>query len=303
MSVRHALTNRGFNEAQTLRLISTAQLNDVLGASVAPDKAVAVKNPLSEDHTTLRPSLVPGLLATVALNIRHGLHRLRFFEIGRVFLMNPNGTSREEERLALVLSGPAEASSWRAKESAPVDIFSLRGILESLPGISGQFLELVPKPLNGWLLSAEVKRGSKTLGWVAQVHPSRARQLDARHPVYVAELAMSALQQGAQSVVKFSELQRFPSITRDVALEVPADLPSAKIAAFFAAQKEPLFVGAEVFDVFSDATGEKLPADKKSTAWSLTYRTSERTLAASEVDEAHQRILKALLGTLPATIR
>jgi phenylalanyl-tRNA synthetase beta chain len=303
MSVRDALTNRDVNEAQTLRLISTAQLTDVLGASITPEKTVAPKNPLSEDLTTLRPSLVPGLLATVALNIRHGLHRLRFFEIGRVFLMNPNGTSREEERLGLVLSGPAQASSWHAKESAPVDIFALRGILESLPGVAGQFLELVPKPLDGWLLSAEVKRGSKTLGWIAQVHPSRARQIDARHPVYVAELAMSALQQGAQSVVKFTELQRFPSVTRDVALEVPADLPSAKIAAFFAAQKEPLFAGAEMFDLFSDATGQKLPADKKSTAWSLTYRATERTLAASEVDEAHQRILKSLLGALPATIR
>jgi phenylalanyl-tRNA synthetase beta chain len=114
---------------------------------------------------------------------------------------------------------------------------------------------------------------------------------------------LSALQQGAQTVAKFTELQRFPSITRDVALEVPADLPSAKIAAFFASQKEPLFAGAEVFDVFADATGKTLQPDKKSTAWSLTYRAPDRTLAASEVDEAHQRILKALLGALPATIR
>jgi phenylalanyl-tRNA synthetase beta chain len=303
MSVRQALTNRGVNEAQTLRLISATQLGDVLGAKVAPDKAVAVKNPLSEDHTTLRPSLIPGMIGTAALNIRQGLHRLRFFEIGRVFLMNPNGTSREEERLALLVSGPLETSSWHANESAAADLFALRGIIESLPGISGQFLELVPKPLDGWLLSAEVKRGSKTLGWVAQVHPARSRQLDARHPIYVAELSMSAVQQGAQASAKFTELQRFPTMTRDVALEVPVDLPSAKIAAFFASQKDPLFVGAEVFDVFSDATGKKLPADKKSTAWTLTYRHSERTLSASEVDEAHQRILKALLGTLPATIR
>ena len=77
MSLRHALTNRGVNEAQTLRLISATQLADVLGAKVEPGKAVAVKNPLSEDHTTLRPSLVPGLIATAALNIRHGQQRLR----------------------------------------------------------------------------------------------------------------------------------------------------------------------------------------------------------------------------------
>lgn len=303
MNLRQALTQRGCNEAQTLRLISNAQLGDVLGAKVAPDKAVAVKNPLSEDHIVLRPSLVPGLLATAALNIRQGLHHLRFFEIGRVFLMNPNGSSREEERIAILLSGPESATSWHAKESAAVDIYTLRGLLEALPGLAGQTLDLVPKSFDGWLLGAEVKRGSKTLGTIAQVHPARARQMDARHPVYVAELALSALQQGAQSVAKFTELQRFPSMTRDVALEVPADLPSAKIAAFFASQKEPLLAGAEVFDVFADPSGQKLAADKKSTAWSLTYRAADRTLAASEVDEAHQRILKALLGTLPATIR
>ncbi|MFZ4764137.1 MAG: phenylalanine--tRNA ligase subunit beta [Roseimicrobium sp.] len=303
MTLRQALTHRGLNEVQTLRLISASQLPDVLGAKVEPGKAVAVKNPLSEDHTTLRPSLVPGLLATAALNIRHGLQRLRFFELGRVFLMNPNGSSREEERLALLLSGPSDATSWHAKESPAEDVFALRGLVEALPGMAGQPLDLVPKPLDGWLLSAEIKRGSKTLGWVAQVHPARARALDARHPIYVAELALSALQQGTQGVVKFTELQRFPTITRDVALEVPADLPSTKIAAFFASQKEPLLASAEVFDVFADASGQKLASDKKSTAWSLTYRAPDRTLAAPEVDETHARIIKALLGTLPATIR
>jgi phenylalanyl-tRNA synthetase beta chain len=303
MSLRQALVHRGCFEAQTLRLISSAQMTDVLGQPVKADKAVVVKNPLSEDHNTLRPSVIPGLLATAALNIRHGQSRLRFFELGRVFLMNPNGSSREEERLGVLLSGPAESTSWAIKETHTCTLFDLRGLLESLPGLAGQSLELVPKPLEGWLLSAEIKRGSKTLGWIAQLHPARARELDARHPVYVAELALSALQQGAPSAVKFSELQRFPSITRDVALEVPADLPYAKIAAFFAAQKEPLLTNAEVFDVFSDATGAKLASDKKSVAWSLTYLAPDRTLESKEVDEVHDRLLKALVGTLPATLR
>ncbi len=303
MTVRHALVERGCFEAQTLRLIAADQLADVLGQPLTPEKTVAVKNPLSEDHTLLRPSLIPGLLATAALNIRQGLERLRFFETGRVFLLNPNGTSREEERVALLLSGPADAAGWAQKESPAVDLFHLRGLLETLPGIAGHGLDLVPKPLEGWLLSAEVKRGSKTLGWAAQVHPARARVLDARHPVFVAELALSALQQGAQGVAKFTGLQRYPSITRDVALEVPADLPSAKIAAFFASQKEPLLAGAEVFDVFADPSGQKLASDKKSVAWSLTYRAADRTLESKEVDEAHSRVLKALVGTLPATIR
>lgn len=303
MGLRHALVERGYFEAQTLRLIATEQLADVLGQPIPPEKAVAVRNPLSEDHTTLRPSIIPGLLATAALNIRQGLERLRFFEVGRVFLLNPNGTNREEERVAILVSGPVDASSWAQQESNAADLFHLRGLLETLPGIAGSTVDLAPKPLEGWLLSAEVKRGSKTLGWVAQVHPARARAMDARHAVYVAELSLSALQQGAQGTAKFTGLQRYPSITRDVALEVPADLPSAKIAAFFASQKEPLLAGAEVFDVFADPSGQKLASDKKSVAWSLTYRAADRTLESKEVDEAHSRVLKALVGTLPATIR
>ncbi len=305
MLLRYALVDRGWFEAQTLRLISPTQLCDVLGHPIATDKAVAVKNPLSEDHVILRPSIVPGLISTAALNIRQGQARLRFFEIGRVFISNQNGSSREEERIALLLSGPSQASSWHAKESPGANIFDLRGALDALPGIAGASLELVPKPLDGWLLSAEVKRGSKTLGWIAQLHPSRAREIDARHPVYVAELSLSALQQGAQGVTKFSDLPRFPGITRDVALEVPADLPNAKLSEFFIAQqkKEPLLLNAEVFDVFADPSGVKLESDKKSLAWSLTYRSPDRTLESKEVDEAHSRVLQALLGTLPATIR
>lgn len=307
MNVRQALINRGFHEAQTLRLISNAQLSDVLGAVKTPKtpspNAVAVKNPLSEDHTVLRPSLIPGLLSVAELNIRQGLQNLRFFETGRVFILNPNGSSREEERLALLVSGPAHASTWNAKTAPVADIHTLRGVLDVLPGLAGQSFDLITKPLEGWLLSAEIKRGSKTLGWIAQVAPAKARQIDARHPIYVAEIAISALQQGVTGAVKFSELPKFPAIKRDVAFEVPADFPNAKVAAFFASQKEPLLVGYEIFDVFTDPTGTKLAADKKSVAWSLTYRSSERTLESKEVEEAHQRILKSLLGTLPASIR
>ena len=116
---------------------------------------------------------------------------------------------------------------------------------------------------------------------------------------------MAALQQGAQGVAKFTELPRFPSITRDVAFELPADVPHAKIAEFFTAQqkKEALLVGAELFDVFADPTGQKLASDRKSVAWSLTYRSPERTLETKEVDEVHARVLQALVGTLPASIR
>ena len=262
-----------------------------------------VKNPLSEDHTTLRPSIVPGLIATAALNIRQGTQRLRFFEIGRIFLKLPNGQTREDERIAILISGPVSPSSWHGREPQAASVHDLRGIIEQLPGLNGQSIELKKTADNDtFLLSNELKANNKGIGWIAQLHPSRARAIDARHPVYVAELIVSTLR-GTSTIAKFEELPRFPAITRDVAMEVPADLPHQQVATFFAGQKEPLLIKAEVFDVFTDATGTKLAKDRKSIAWSLTYRASDRTLETNEVELAHGRILAAIPKALPATIR
>ena len=302
MQLRLALANRGYHEAQTLRLISTAQIGDSLGHANPTSVSVALKNPLSEDHTTLRPSLIPGLLSTAALNIRQGAQRLRFFESGRVFLKLPNGQTREEDRISILLSGPAATSSWHGKEPKAVDAFDLRGLIESLPGVTT--LEVKPLADNGsFLLHHELKAGNRVLGWIAQLHPARARQIDARHPVYVAELLLSALRQGSSGPAKFEDLPRFPAVTRDVAFELPADLANTKVNTFFNGIKEPLLMKTELFDVFADPTGAKLPADRKSLAWTLTYRSADKTLETAEVDAAHARILAALEKALPATIR
>lgn len=302
MQLRQALANRGYHEAQTLRLISTAQIQDSLGNPNPAAVSVALKNPLSEDHTTLRPSLIPGLLATAELNIRQGAQRLRFFESGRIFLKLPNGQTREEDRLAILLSGPVATSSWHGREPQAADIFDLRGLVEALPGVTA--LEVKPLADNGsFLLHHELKAGNRVLGWIAQVHPARARKLDARHPVYVVELLLSALRQGSTGPAKFEDLPRYPAVTRDVAFELPADVPNTKARTFFAGVKEPLLVKVELFDVFADPSGVKMAADRKSTAWTLTYRSADKTLETAEVDAAHARILAALEKALPATIR
>lgn len=302
MQLRHALVHRGFNEAQTLRLISTPQIDDALGNPHGAVGAAALKNPLSEDHTTLRPSIVPGLIASAALNIRQGASRLRLFELGRVFLKLPNGQVREEERLSILLSGPVSPSSWHGRETKAADVYDLRGVVESLPGVTA--LELKALKDNGtFLLHSELKIGNRVLGWIAQLHPARARQIDARQPVYVVELLLSALRQGSTGPAKFTDLPRFPAMTRDVAFELPADVSNAKVSAFFTSIKEPLLMKSELFDVFADPTGTKLAKDRKSTAWTLTYRAPDKTLETAEVDATHARILAALQKALPVTVR
>lgn len=306
MALRSALANRGFHEAQTLRLISTAQLSDTLGAIPAKGldtAAVPVKNPLSEDHTHLRPSIVPGLIATAALNIRQGAAQLRFFEAGRVFLALPKNNTREEERIAILLSGPIAPSSWHAREPQAASLYDLLGVIENLVGHA---VTIEPKPIEntpGFLLTSELRNGNRNLGWIAQLHPSRARDIDARHPVYIAELLPSALRQLQSGPAKFEDLPRFPAISRDIALECPQDLTHAQVLAALEKAKQPLLQKIDLFDQFRDPTGQKLPTDRKSLAYTLTYRAPDRTLETAEVDTAHQTLLTTLEKALPVTLR
>ncbi len=202
----------------------------------------------------------------------------------------------------MLISGPVSPTSWHGREPQAADIHELVGQIQNLTRTP---LEVRPAKENSanFLLTSELRAGNRILGWIAQMHPARAREINARHPVYVAELLLSALRQGSTGPTKFEELPRFPGMTRDVAMEVPADLPHAKVAAFFATQKHPLFVGAEVFDVFADPSGTKMAKDRKSIAWTLTYRSAEKTLETAEVDAAHTAILTALEKSLPATVR
>ncbi len=99
------------------------------------------------------------------------------------------------------------------------------------------------------------------------------------------------------------DLPQFPGSSRDAAMEAPATMPNADIEKAVKKLSEPLLVSATCFDVFSDPTGEKLPADRKSIAYSFLYRAADRTLKSEEVDAAHAKLLAHLTKTLPVSFR
>jgi phenylalanyl-tRNA synthetase beta chain len=100
-----------------------------------------------------------------------------------------------------------------------------------------------------------------------------------------------------------ADLPQFPGSSRDVAMELPLDLPAAEIEDSLAKFKDPLLVSARCISLFSDPSGEKMPADKKSVAYTLLYRSPERTLKGKDVDQAHQALLDHLTQSLPVTFR
>lgn len=301
MSLRHRLVGQGLFEAQTIKLISTAQVEDALGTTPQLLPVLPLRNPLSDDHTTMRPSLLPGLLAVAERNIRMGTNSLRFFETGTVFARTPDGKAIEKDALALLLAGPVSPAAWNRQTPAVADPSELRAVLEALcPGVP---VKLKPVPNARLLLAAQILVNGKPVGLCGRLQPARVRAMDGRHAVYAAEIDTALLLKALTREVKFDELPRFPGISRDIALEVPADLPNGKLEDFFSTRKEPLLTGATLFDVFADPTGQKIAADKKSLAYTLTYRDSGKTLSNAEVDAAHHKVVAELLKAHPVTVR
>ncbi len=292
MDLRRTLRGHGLHEARTLTLVAERALAFYFGNSAVR----CVRNPLSEEQAVLRPSLIPGLLDALARNARAGERSVRLFEIGRVF--SADG-AEERTHLAFILSGPLDAVTWRGGVSRAADFFDAKGLLGSVLGD----LVFQSSENSALALAATIEGDGVATGHAGQLWPNAARELDMQTPVVFAEIDLTSWLSSEAKPARFRETARFPAVTRDIALVAPAGLSHAAISSVLKSADEPLLSGVELFDLFTDPTGEKVPADKKSLAWSLTYRAPDRTLTADEVNAVHARLKQRLTGELEVQLR
>ncbi len=311
LAVKKHLAALGLYETQTMKLIAhdatdntIAKISDGLPLRpLVEGDVIQVKLPLSEDHAIMRPSLVPGLVATAARNIRQGAKSLRFFEIGKQFRNAGGGKAKdlEAESLALLISGDRAPSNWANKRPSIYDLFDLKAIISGL--LPNATIQLKLRERDGFILSADVLADDKPCGVFAQLSPSRCRELDSTSPIYVAELDIKKLQQLSTGVMKVIELAQFPGSSRDAAMEASVTLTNTQVEQAIKKHNESLLVSYHCFDVFTDPSGEKLAADKKSIAYSFHYRSPQKTLKSKEVDAAHRGLLDHLEKTLGVSYR
>ena len=313
MSLRSTLSAVGFYETQTIKLIAesstdltVAQMDTALALRPLQDgDVIRVALPLSEDHAVMRPSLTPGLVASAARNIRQGAKSLRFFEIGRQFRNVGGGkaTDLEADSLAMLLGGERRPSSWSVQAGCQgrIDAFDTKAAIEAL--MPNKEIQFVQRQRDGFIIAADIQCGGKPIGVFAQLSPAKCRDLGIDTPIYLVELDLKKCQQLSEGIKQVDELPQFPGSSRDAAMEAPAELANAEIEKVLKKHNERLLVSSACFDVFQDPTGTKLPADKKSIAYTFHYRSPERTLKAKEVDEAHQKLLDGLQKALPVSYR
>src|ERR1700737_1897661 len=285
--LRMTLVARGFDEARTSKLLPREAVS--LGES-----AIELKNPLSEDHVALRPSLIPGLLGVLGRNVRAGAERVAIFELGRVFI--PPGGKEEKKLGILVWGNAASAHDWRTQTKRRLDFFDLKGALDSLglPRMSLRRTQHVDLAMAAENLSA-----NRVVGLVGQLSAARASAVDAPGAVFIAEVDVDPLLDARRSAKTFRELERFPTVTRDIAMIVPEKISHAEILRAIENPKEALLESVQLFDLFTGELGEA----RKSLAYTLTYRDRSRTLTSDEVTAAHAKIRERLQREVGAELR
>ncbi|HEX4638701.1 MAG TPA: phenylalanine--tRNA ligase subunit beta [Chthoniobacterales bacterium] len=284
-TVRSHLVGRGLSEARTSKLISKR--------AASLEGAVELRNPLSEDHAALRKSFFSPLLDVLERNVLAGAERVAMFELGRVFLP-PDG--KEERRLAVVLWGKlAPGTHWRSQDRS-FDYFDLKGVIESVIG-PATFKRAEHPDL---VLAVEIFSNEQRVGFAGQVSSDRTKTLNSTRPVLFAELNLQAHSAGAPT---FREIDKFPAITRDIAMIVPENLAHEKILTTILTANEPLLASVDLFDVFGGEQAKNFGAEKKSMAYALTYRDKTRTLTNEEITVVHAKIRERLQRELGVELR
>ena len=285
--VRRVLLAAGCSEALTFSFIDA-----VAAAPFAAESAIVpISNPLSTQFSVLRPSLFPGLLASLAHNRRREQADIRLFEIGAT--MTRAGESR---RVAVAMTGSGGTAHW-SDARRPVDFFDAKGIVEAVAAALQIDLTFDGASLPSYLVrgrAAGISAAGRGVGVVGMLATGivSAAGLSATEDVYVAELDLDALA-ASQSLAPLAvkPLPRYPSIARDISIVVDETLLAETVRGTIRAAAPNTLVSVREFDRYQ---GKGVPERRVSLSLRLTFRSLERTLTDAEVETAMREILVAL---------
>ena len=301
-ALRTALAARGYDEAISFSFVE--QTNDFeLIPGFEKSEAVILTNPIIEEASRMRQTLLPGLLKSVQHNINHGTRNVNLFELGRVFASMQKGElPQERETMTLVATGGLMLAG-RAQPERDTDFYDIKGALES----AVEAMNLAPLEFEATEIkhlragqSAAISVSGVRVGSIGRLSEAAAGQYKFRQPVFVAEVDLTALLESSELPVLYSQLPRFPSIVRDVSLLVDRKITRATLMHAIADQEPAHFVSSEFVGTYE---GEGIADDKRSVTFRLEYRADDRTLRDDEVDEVHWRVVEALKQQFKAEVR
>lgn len=290
--LRAVYASLGFNDTINYSLVSE---EEATGYTLENHHKVRLLMPMTETHSTLRQSLVPGLLNTVQYNVARKQKDLKLLEIGRVFFGSGDDNIQPKETLYLsaALTGEERATKW-LKESSSLDFFAAKGYLEVVFERLGLDEKVTYKKskLQGMHPGrfAEVYLGEKRIGFIGEVHPQVVDKLGL-NTTYVFEINLDEVISESKVKPKYEEVTKYPEITRDIAMLVDVKDEYQNIYNVIESVNSKLITKVELFDLYS---GAELLVGKKSLALTITYSDKQKTLTDEEVTAVHEKVLSAL---------
>jgi len=291
-SVKSTMVSSGLYESVTYSFVSPKVYDNIkLAENHLLRNNVVISNPLGEDFSIMRTTIIPSMLEVLGRNYARDNKAAGLFEVAKVYIPGKETLPDEREMLSIGLYGEG-------------DFYSLKGIVENLLATLGiEKAEFVMEENNDTFHPGRCARllvRKKDAGVFGEIHPDVAENYGMDNRVYLAEIDLYTLYEAAKLEKKYKALPKFPAVSRDIAMLVEDRITVSEIENVIGRAGKELLENVKLFDVYK---GKQVPEGYKSVAYSLLYRHEGKTLTDDEVNLVHDKVIKALTEKLNAQLR
>lgn len=290
------LVGLGLNEIMTYSFISPKAYDKVkLPKDDSKREYIEILNPLGEDFSSMRTTIIPNMMKVLSRNYNYGVENAYGFEIGSIFL--PKELPLKElpiEKSTLCIGMYGEKADYYVIKEI-VDI-----LLEELGILKVKYIREEKNPTFHPGRTANIVLEDKIIGIIGEVHPDVSENYSIKERVYIAEIDFDTIVEYSNLDKKYKPLPKYPAIVRDIAIVLDKDIMAQEIEEVILNQGKGLIDEVKLFDIYE---GEQVPEGMKSVAYSIVYRSYERTLKDKEINELHSNIIKELEDRFNAKLR
>lgn len=297
--IRQTLVGKGLSEICTYGFMSQDDLDkmEITEDSDLRSQVIHVKNPLSEDYSIMRTTTLPSMLQTIVINQSKKNKNVGLFDISRVY-RNVEGqieTGNVPEEDTIITLGMYGEN---------IDFYILKGLVEKILTVSSVLrYDVVSERSNNSYhpgKTANIKVGKDVIATLGEIHPRVSDNYGLKGEIYVAEIWLDKLVKYGKINKKYTEVAKFPAVERDIAMVIDENVEVGNIEKAIQKKGKKILEEIQLFDVYRN---EKLGESKKSVAYSLKFRSNDRTLTDEEINQTMEEIIKELEDNLGAELR
>lgn len=289
------LAAQGLYEVLTYSFVSPGVYNKInLKAENPLRNAIKIINPLGEDQSIMRTTMIPNMLDVISRNYNKKVADGQFFELSKIYLPDPTsseGLANEKETLTIGMYGEG------------VDFFDLKGVIENLLEEMNITNYRILSSNNDSMhpgRTAELLINNRRIGCLGEVHPDVLDKFDIPVRVYVAELNFEETIKQSDLNIKYRALPKYPSVARDIAIVVTEEITAGQVEEIIRNKGGRLIEEVKLFDIYR---GSQIQEGYKSMAYSIVYRSDEKTLSEEDITKVHNKIVNSLVNQVGAALR